>query len=285
MSEVIDLPIGVWVELPVSKAAMIRHKSGRGQVVYSQSDAHPVGLSPDTPLFDESYRGEKVHIDGVRDGERVYAYAINSDCSVSVINRDSQGAPDGVYSGLRAKNFQSYDESNKKLGFQWEISREIIGATAGQRIFSVIKVGDNLPIDLKARVLGGTDEGVIGKMYWLNESDIETFGNPDRWYNFRTDISRTGAQPEVLIYPESEVTFAGGLAAVDLAIEDRQVSADAYRTTSPVAAAGGVPAAPVGGNRIIYQGEIVMLEIFSKSAQDVTSLLEVYEGGLDLPLS
>lgn len=192
--------------------------------------------------------------------------------------------PKEAYTGERALNVQFYDESNKKLGNQWDISREIVGATSNQRIFSVLKAGSNFPVDLKARVLGGTDSGVIGKMYWLEAADIDTLGTPDTWFNFRVDLARQGVQPEATIYPEIEVTFSGGQAATDFAIPARKIAADAFRTTSLVAAAGGVPAAPTGGNRIIYPDEYVLLEILSVSAQNVSALLEIYEGGLDLPL-
>lgn len=191
--------------------------------------------------------------------------------------------PKGSFEGFRAINIQTYDESNKKLGLQWEVSREIIGASSGQRIFSVLKVGVNNPIDLKARILGGTGEGVVGKIYWLTSDDILSFGTPSTWYNFRTDIARQGLQPESEIYAESEVTFVNGNTAVDYAIEGRKVGADAYRTTKNTNQSGGLSAAAVGGNRIIYPGEYILFEILSKSAQDVTATIDIYEGGLDLP--
>lgn len=283
MSTLFPLTLNAWVPIATNDAHVLQ-SGGIGKAVYQVSATEPAPYADDQPVYNVTTNKTSFEYRNSQEGLTLWAWLTNGNAQVSVTPLLNSGIPDGAYKGFRAQNFQSYDESNKKIGTQWEASKEFTGLSASQRLFTVMKVGPNNPVDLKARILGGTDEGVIGKMYWLNASDIDAYGTPEKWYNFRTDIARTGAQPEVELYIEAEVTFAGGLSAADLAIPARQVAADAFRTTSKVAAAGGVPAAPVGGNRILYENEIVLLEIFSKSAQDATSTLEIYEGGLDLPL-
>ena len=72
--------------------------------------------------------------------------------------------PPEVFSGNRAINVQFYNESNKKLGSQWEASRRLINAGRHQKFYSIIKTR-TLPADLKARFFTFTGAGLIARFY------------------------------------------------------------------------------------------------------------------------
>ena len=192
---------------------------------------------------------------------------------------------EAAFKGLRALNIQFYDESNKKLGLQWEASRRITGVANGAKLYSVIIVGSNNPIDLKSLVLGATGSGVIGRIYELQPEDIDTLGTPDPWYNMRFDLADPRVnQPDTQLYVEAEVTFAGGVPASTFATDARKRGADLISETSSLNRVKGFLAQSTGSNRIIYQDKIVLLEIESLDAdQNISARLEIYEGGLDLP--
>ncbi len=178
-----------------------------------------------------------------------------------------------INKGSGALTLQGYQEVNAKRGKQWEISREIT-ASSGQRIFSVLKVGPEFSVDLKSMGLSASGEGVVGKVYFLNPEEVESFGTPAKWYNSRKDLSRLDVQPDAEIYPVNEVVFSGELSATDFAIEDRKITADAH-------AWGGEAPQTLGGNQVFPPGYIALFEILSKSPQQVGLSLTIYEGPLD----
>lgn len=283
---IIQLTPGQWYELPITKAGVIRHKSGKGRVIYCQFPSVPSTQIIDVSLFDESILGEKVRIDGVLDGHRVYALSINDSCKISVTKTQSSTAPDGAYSGERAINIQFYDESNKKLGSQWEASRRVVGVADGAKLYSIIKIGSTYQVDLKSRSLGATGSGVIGRIYELFPDDIESYGDKDPWYNMRFDLANPALyQPETELYLASNIVFSGGQTASDFATIARKRGADLYEETTDQNQGTGFTIKLVGSNRIFYQDKIALLEIESlDAAQNISARLEIFEGYLDLPI-
>lgn len=286
MSVVIELTPGQWVELPITKAGVIRHKSGKGRVIYCQFPSVPSSQIIDVAIVDESVLGKIVRVDGVLDEHKIYAFAINDVCDISVTNVQSATAPDEVYTGNRAINIQFYDESNKKLGAQWEASRRITNVDSGVKLYSVIKIGSTYPIDLKSRSLGATGAGVIGRIYELFPEDIESYGTKDPWYNMRFDLGDPAIyQPETELYVESNIVFAGGQTAADFAIPTRKRGADLYEETNKQNQGTGFTIQLAGSNRILYQDKLALLEIESlDAAQNISARLEMFEGYLDLPI-
>lgn len=283
---VIQLTPGQWYELPITKAGVIRHKSGKGRVIYCQFPSVPSTQIIDVSLFDESILGEKVRIDGVLDGHKVYALSINDFCKISVTKTQPSTAPDGAYSGERAINIQFYDESNKKLGSQWEASRRVVGVADGAKLYSIIKIGSTYQVDLKGRSLGATGSGVIGRIYELFPDDIESYGSKEPWYNMRFDLANPALyQPETELYLASNVVFSGGQTAADFATIARKRGADLYEETTDQNQGTGFAIKLVGSNRIFYQDKIALLEIESlDAAQNISARLEIFEGYLDLPI-
>lgn len=171
MSEVIELSTGQWVELPIGKAAVIRHKKGSGQVLYCQSSIQPVDIDDTVSIFEETVNGEKIYVNGVFDGEKVYARAVIGTCFISVINRDSAGAPDGLYEGLRAQTVQFYTEANVKNGVQFYLRKAYTLQTpiaSGQSRYLVFSTTSKKVI-FKSRIVS----------YIGEELALELFVNPD----------------------------------------------------------------------------------------------------------
>lgn len=287
MSVVIELPFGQWTELPITKAGIIRHKSGKGRVIYCIFPGTPSLTVKDVAVIDESVLGEKIHIDGVLDGHKVYALPLTYPCEISVTSTQSTTSPDGAYSGERAINIQFYDESNKKLGSQWEASRRVVGVANGQKIYSVVKIGSTYPVDMKSRSLGATGAGVIGRIYELYPEDISAYGTPDPWYNMRFDLGDPAIyKPDTELYIANEITFSGGQTAADFATPERKRGADLLEETNDQNQGAGFTMKLAGSNRIFYQDKIALLEIESLDAsQNISARLEIFEGYIDLPLS
>lgn len=183
-----------------------------------------------------------------------------------------EAAPNGLYTGKRAQTIQYYDEANKKLGTQWEASRRIVGATAGGKYYSAIKLGNTWPIDLKSRVLGYTGDGVIGRMYIMPEGSNVTNGlDPDVVHNMRA----TGGIKDFELYslPTAPDLTLAQVWGADLILEGSLSNQ-----------AKGHIVTATGSNRImdILNREYV-LEIESLSVQNIAARLEMYNGDLDLP--
>lgn len=285
MGIMIGLSKGVWTELPITKAGRIRHQRGKGQVIYCIFDSTPSTIISNVAVMDTSVLGGKVYVDGVPDGMKVYALPFEEDCFISVTQVQSSIFPDGTNAGLRALNVQFYDESNKKLGSQWEASRRITGVANNAFLYSVLRIGSTYPIDLKSRTLGATGAGVIGRIYELYPEDILSFGTPDPWYNMRFDKADPATyQPDAEIYPEPQVTFVGGQTASSFAIPSRKRGADLFEETSSQNQSKGFTSKQAGSNRIFYQNRIALLEIQSLDSQNINARLEMFEGFLDLPL-
>lgn len=188
----------------------------------------------------------------------------------SLINNDgtSLNIPNGVFEGLRAMNVQYYDESNKKLGTQWEASRRIVGATSGGKYYSILKTR-TLPVDLKSRFFTFTGDGLIARFY--TGFSTVTLPTPDPVYNLRPanpafrdfDLYTLSAAP----------TSLGAHWAADIFAEGNSANQSK-----------GSVGARYGSGWIIDPNKEILLEIESLSAQNISARIELYNGLLDLPL-
>lgn len=274
----IALPTNEWVLLPITKAAVIRHRSGKGLVIYCQSPDEPA----DFLAFNDSTLGKVIGVDMIIDGEFIYAKSLNQPSVIVVSNRESSGFPDGVFSGERAINIQQYTESNKKLGSEWEASKTFPFSSKGDKSYSLIVVGSK-SVDLKGRVLGATGAGVYGRHYKIQASDVTVDPeSPEPWYNFRASFF--GTQPESKLYSQSAITF--NTPVVNLAVQANKVFADINAITNAQNQASGVIPKEFGSNHILEPFDYILLEIESFDASQIaTSGLEIFEGKLDLPLN
>lgn len=185
-----------------------------------------------------------------------------------------------IINGLRGFCFQFYDEMNKKRGLQWEASRTVPFNNVGDKLYSLIVVG-NTTVDLKARVLGATGAGIFGRHYKIQSSDvIVNPANAEKWYNFRS--SEFGTQPQTELYSGANITFVTPV--VNLAVDANKIFADINAITNTQNQAAGVVPQAFGSNHILEPGDYILLEIESFDAsQTATAGLEIYEGGLDYP--
>jgi len=190
----------------------------------------------------------------------------------SVVRSYSYGeaSPDGLYTGLRAETQQTYDEANKKNGTQWEASRRLTGASAGQKFYSIIKTG-LMPVDLKQREIGFTGNGVIGRIY-IGFTPV-TLPAPDPVYNMRKGGEATR---DFELYAISTApTDLGTKIGADLIIEGNTANQSK-----------GLALRGVGSNRILsLPNTEYLLEIESLDSQNISARLEMYNGWLDLPRS
>lgn len=170
---------------------------------------------------------------------------------------------------------QFYDEVNKKRGLQWEASRSVSVVSAGDKIYSVIHIGSK-DVDLKARVIGATGGGAIGRAYKIQDSDV-TLSSPVKWYNYNSKIT---GQPETTLHDENGIVF--NTPVVNLAIETNKIHADIFAITNIQNQGKGVTLQAFGGNHILAPDDYILLELESYDAsQDITAKLDIYEGGLD----
>ncbi|QYW06108.1 virion-associated protein [Shewanella phage vB_SspS_KASIA] len=186
-----------------------------------------------------------------------------------------EGAPDGLYTGLRAETQQTYDEANKKNGTQWEASRRVTGVTSGQKLYSIIKTGA-MPIDLKSRELGFTGKGVIGRIYVGFTPVILPVADPV--YNMRK------GRQAVRDFELYAITTPHASWATLSASNTLRVGADIFLEGNTTNQGEGSPSKPVGSNRILdLPNTEYLLEIESLDTQNITARLEMYNGWLDLP--
>lgn len=180
--------------------------------------------------------------------------------------------PEGAFTGLRAMTYQTYDEANKKNGSQWEASRliSIASNAPASNAYSIIRTGA-LPVDLKSRVFGYDELGVIGRIY---KGPTYTGGTEDPWFNMNPRFQ--GTQPLAKLLTGFTLTNNGTKCGADIV------------GIGPASAQGrGSTPREFGSNRILDEPNTAyLLEIQSRNgtAQNVYARLEIYEGGLDSPL-
>lgn len=178
--------------------------------------------------------------------------------------------PDGAYVGLRAAVVQPYDEVNKKTGTQWESSTRVQLAAVTGVNFTIFRTGSK-SVDLKQRVFGFDGIGVVGRIY---RNPTYTGGTLAGFWNMLT--SKALVQPETQIFTGPTVSNRG-----------TEIAAPIY-AFGPASqqGRGSVPVA-YASNRIFDEPNttyLFVIETLDDQAQFVASRLELYEGGLDLPI-
>jgi hypothetical protein len=178
--------------------------------------------------------------------------------------------PDGAFTGRRAMTTQAYDEVNKKTGTQWEASTRVQLAAATGVNYTIFRTG-NKSVDLKQRIFGFDGLGVVGRIY---RNPTYTGGTPAGFWNMLT--SKALVQPECQLFVQPTVTARGTEIAT---------AVYAFGPASQQGR-GSVPAA-YASNRIFDEPNttyLLVIETLDDQLQYVSSRLELYEGGLDLPL-
>jgi hypothetical protein len=179
-----------------------------------------------------------------------------------------------------------YPDQNKKRGLSWEASREV-NATAGQRLFSVIELG-TLPVDLKSRNLGGSGDGLTGKMYRLEKSalDLEIYrGGEEAVFNKHRDIT---SQPEFRLYTIDPADIDTGEVDLDTFLNARVCAAKILIRPNTQNQASGFSNSNYGSDSVFdpaLSDKLVLLEIAPHGAQWITAYLDIYEGELDVRLT
>lgn len=178
--------------------------------------------------------------------------------------------------GVGAAIIQGYDEVNKKRGKQWEVSRSVQFSSAGDKSYSVLRIGSEY-VDLKSRVLGATGGGAIGRAYRIQPADVTFRGTPRTWYNYHSEVL---TQPLTEVYLSDDVTFNTPI--INLAIVGNLIHAPIYAITNSQNQGKGFTPAEMGGNHILAPNDIILLELESfDSSQTATAKLSMYEGELD----
>lgn len=81
----IALAHGAWTQITTTDGdGSIRHQSGAGQVIYTESLNQPIGLTPATPVMESTIKGESFIYWGVTTSAFVWAYAISDDVLITV---------------------------------------------------------------------------------------------------------------------------------------------------------------------------------------------------------
>lgn len=176
-------------------------------------------------------------------------------------------APEGLYVGLRAMNVQSYEESNIKLGLQFEASKNFGDIPTGGVLNSIIRTGST-PVSLKKRSVSFTGEGVQGEIF-INPTF--TGGNIETYQNATTIspvVGLTQIITGITLQDEGTLVFA------------------------PVYAFGNASNQGKGGVLTLIEPEHILapntdflfrLTSLDSSTQKIASHLTWYEGELDLP--
>lgn len=176
--------------------------------------------------------------------------------------------PNGLYSGLRAVNVQTYTESNSKLGLQHEGSTLLTDVPSLAKNDTIFLTGA-LPVSLKGRIIGFTGVGVIAEIF---ETPTYT-GGVSAPYQNASAINPVAGLSEIIV--GANVTADGVLKfAPDHLIGN--LSNQGKGTASTV----------VGQEKILKPDTAYLFRLTSLDTQpqDIASLLTWYEGELDLPL-
>ena len=175
---------------------------------------------------------------------------------------------------------EGYSDKNKKRGFAWEAGREL-NAVGGTSYYSVIKLG-SLPIDLKARTLGGSGDGLTGRMYRLKASELNLVGlTPDKVFNKHRNLTN---QPEFELYAlPSAARILNGETPLESFLSSKECAAPIYIRTNPQNTAKGFDPMQHNSSGIMDPEfeDLFLLEFKAHSDQWITTYLDIYEGELD----
>lgn len=187
--------------------------------------------------------------------------------SILPASQPSTPIPAEIFSGGRAVNIQFYNESNKKLGSQWEASRRITSAALNQKFYSIIKTR-TLPVDLKARFFTFTGAGLIARFYTGFTPVV--LPSPEPVFSLRQD------QPAFRDFDIYAITAPVSLGT--------KWAADIFAEGNVANQSKGSVGISYGSGWIIEPNKEILLEIESlEAAQNITARLELYNGLLDLP--
>ena len=175
-----------------------------------------------------------------------------------------EGIDPRIQRGTAAFTVQSYDESNKKAGVQYEASR-LVTLNKGATVYSVIKTGQ-YPVDLKSREFAYSGIGVEANIYL---SPQYTGGVSEPLYNMRPS---QGA-------PETQLL--SGITLSDPNNKGTKCGSTIYAIGNRSSQGRGNSGASYATNRILEANSEYLLEVISLSAQDVAARIEFYEGVLD----
>ncbi|MBY7923717.1 hypothetical protein KW453_15765 [Vibrio fluvialis] len=252
------------------------NRSKSNTVEFIVADSKPAPDEKGDPLY--PIEKQRYHLNA---GDTLWARSVSGVVQVGVIagllpDEQSGDVFEKMKTGQGAVIVQFYPEVNKKKKLEWEASRIVQATSTGDKFYSIVKVGSQY-IDLKARELGATGGGLIGRAYKIQASDV-TLGTPDKWYNFHS--AGFGQQPETKLYAGAQITFITPVA--NLAIEANKIAADINAITNIQNQGKGIPIQPMGGNHT-YEPELyILLELESFDAsQYLAARLEIYEGPLD----
>jgi len=177
------------------------------------------------------------------------------------------GFPAGVFEGYRALTVQSYVEANSKNGVQHEGS-VLLTAVPGSGTNNTIFLTGSLPVALKGRVISYSGEGVSGEIY----SGATYTGGTEATYQNASDINPVAGEAKIIV--------------------GASIVTDGFLAFAPVYSIGnksnqgqGSTSSVLGAERLLKPNTAYLLRLTSldASAQDISSYLSWYEGGLDLP--
>jgi hypothetical protein len=188
-----------------------------------------------------------------------------------------------MLNGMASIISDGYGDQNKKRGFAWEASREL-NAVGGTSYYSVIKLG-SLPIDLKARTLGGSGDGLTGRMYRLKAGELNLTGlTPDKVFNKHRSLT---TQPEFELYALPNATrILNGATPLETFLSSRECAAPIHiRVNSQTQGRGFNPAKHNSDGILDPEFEdLFLFELKAHSNQWITAYLDIYEGELDYRL-
>lgn len=261
------LPAGQWVEISTVASSAIIQRSG-GVVAYAYSATEPAGFDQTTPIVaNTNHPGDDLVLPGMPAGISLWARSVNVESIITVTRFDAAGIPAEAFTGNRAINIQFYDESNKKLGSQFEASGLFENMADGELQRTLFVTGSK-HIDLKRREFAFSGLGVTGRIY--RDPVGATGGVPVDIFNMRDGFGT------------SEATITTGVTVTSPGIA---IGAPIYAIGPGSTVAKGSTIYGYATNRILNPNTTYLLEIESSdAAQNVSSRVEFYEGNLDLPI-
>lgn len=80
-----QLPEATWVQVTTTdKQGSIRHQSGNGLVIYTESPIQPTGHNENTPVMEETRKSQDFIYYNVGPSDFVWAYSISGDSVITV---------------------------------------------------------------------------------------------------------------------------------------------------------------------------------------------------------
>lgn len=262
------LPAGQWVEISTVASSAIIQRSG-GVVAYAYSATEPAGFDQTTPIVaNTSHPGDDLVLPGMPAGISLWARAVNVESIITVTRFDAAGIPAEAFTGNRAINIQFYDESNKKLGAQFEASALFESLGLNAEVLTTFTTG-SLPVDLKRREFAFSGLGIEARIH-KDPVNVQG-GSVVPLFNMRDG------------FPQPLTSLVSG---VTVSSKGTEIAAPIYAIGPGSTVAKGSSNYPYAANRILEPNTTYLLTVKSLDAsQDVSGRIEFYEGLLDLPIT